>query len=448
MTVAVTTATTHDRAGSATASGPAVARQYLRLLDQIGKPAQGSAPALAAAARARLGETEVVAAQRSAVNTPVGHVLVPASAPAGAPTNPPGIVSGSAGSQLPPVPALHPADLFVVAPQTLPAAVVSAITKLRGVAAVNQLDAARVRVNGSDTAMLGVNPVTFREFAAGPTAASTALWQNVAQGDVAVSYLMGEQQHIPLGGPVSVAGANTESLLVGGFGTVGVTGVDAVVSDPVARSLGMPAGNAVVVSAPHARLSVLISSIKSRLPAGATVVPLVAQAAERAKPRPTATSGPTATGSAGVAGVAVGSGPAPTVPQTRAFLQAALSRLGRPYVWGGSGPSVFDCSGLVQWSMRTAGIVMPRVAAQQAETGPRVPITDLQPGDLIFYHTDPTAPNYISHVAIYLGGGLMVQAPEPGKSVEVVPADFGAGFAGAVRVNPQVAAAVAGQLPR
>ena len=66
------------------------------------------------------------------------------------------------------------------------------------------------------------------------------------------------------------------------------------------------------------------------------------------------------------------------------------------------------------------------------------------PGDLLFYHTDPTAPTYISHVAIYLGKGLMLQAPEPGEDVQIVPAIFGGGFAGAVAVYPRVAAAVAG----
>jgi cell wall-associated NlpC family hydrolase len=105
---------------------------------------------------------------------------------------------------------------------------------------------------------------------------------------------------------------------------------------------------------------------------------------------------------------------------------------------------VFDCSGLVQWSMRQAGIVMPRVAASQAQTGQRIELSELQPGDLLFYHTDPTAPQYISHVAIYLGDGLMLQAPEPGMDVQVVPAIFGQGFAGAVRVYPRVAAYVAG----
>lgn len=80
---------------------------------------------------------------------------------------------------------------------------------------------------------------------------------------------------------------------------------------------------------------------------------------------------------------------------------------------------------------------MPRVAADQALTGPAVPVGRLQPGDLLFYRTDPTDPTYISHVAIYyIGNGWMLQAPEPGQNVQTVPADFGPEFAGAVRVNP------------
>ena len=89
---------------------------------------------------------------------------------------------------------------------------------------------------------------------------------------------------------------------------------------------------------------------------------------------------------------------------------------------------------------------MPRVAADQALAGPAVPVSKIQPGDLLFYHTDPTAPRYISHVAIYVGNGWMIQAPEPGRNVEVVPADFGAGFAGAIRVNVAQAGAVAGRV--
>ena len=115
-----------------------------------------------------------------------------------------------------------------------------------------------------------------------------------------------------------------------------------------------------------------------------------------------------------------------------------------PYVWGGDGPPAFDCSGLVQWSFAQAGVGMPRVAADQARTGRQVPVSQLQPGDLLFYHTDPTAPGYILHVAIYLGNGVMLQAPRPGQNVEVVPVVLGCGFAGAVAVSPALAAAAAG----
>jgi len=123
-----------------------------------------------------------------------------------------------------------------------------------------------------------------------------------------------------------------------------------------------------------------------------------------------------------------------------------MSRRGMPYVWGAAGPRSFDCSGLVQWSFAQAGITMPRVAADQALSGPAVQVSQLQPGDLLFYHTDQTDPTYISHVAMYLGNGWMIQAPEPGMDVEVVPADFGTEFAGAIRVSPARAASVAASL--
>ena len=432
-----------DSTAGRTAPGAASEHAYADLLSSIGIKPAGNAVSEATAARARTGQTEAVAAQNEGVALPTGAVLVPGAAGASGPAG--GAVTASPaapgaeaspGGQLGPPGTLYPADLLVVAPTSLPAPAVAAIGQLSGVTADNLVDAARVEVNGETVPVLGVDPATFREFAATPTATSTALWQNVADGDIAVSYLMGQQENLPLGGSVAVTGTQTENLVVGGFGTVGISGVAAVVSDSVARSLGMPAGNALVVSAPNARLSDLIAAIQQLLPANSTVAPLVAQAAELAQPA--------ATGSAGGAGITASDGPGLTVAQTRAFLTAALSRLGLPYVWGGSGPNVFDCSGLVQWSMRQAGIVMPRVAAQQAQTGPLIPLAQLQPGDLLFYHTDPTAPSYISHVAIYLGGGLMEQAPEPGENVEVVVADFGSGFAGAVQVYPRVAAAVAG----
>jgi cell wall-associated NlpC family hydrolase len=409
-------------------------RAYASTVQAAGQAAAQSATALgqASAAREVTGQTAALAPQQSSVYVPPGARAVTTIVPALQ------LSDRQGAAPLGPLGPLDPADLLVIAPQPLPSSAVAAIGKLAGVSATNLLDAARVKLNGNWVATLGVDPTTFREFAAGPTARSTVLWQNVADGGIAISYLMGQQESLPLGGTVSVAGAQTEQLQVAGFGTVGISGVDAVVSDPVARSLGIPAGNALVISAPQARLSTVMQEIAQVLPKGASVAPLVAQAAERGLPA--------SAGSAGAISITAGDGPGLTATQTAAFLTAALSRVGLPYVWGGDGPDVFDCSGLVQWSMRQAGIVMPRVAVDQAQTGPQIPIADLQPGDLLFYHTDPTAPTYISHVAIYIGDGRMLQAPEPGEDVQVVPADFGAGFAGAVRVYPRVATAVAGNI--
>jgi cell wall-associated NlpC family hydrolase len=77
-------------------------------------------------------------------------------------------------------------------------------------------------------------------------------------------------------------------------------------------------------------------------------------------------------------------------------------------------------------------------------TGPAVPITQLEPGDLLFYRTERADPAYISHVAIYLGKGKMIQAPRTGEKVQVVPANTTLHFAGAVQVNPMIAAGLAG----
>jgi peptidoglycan DL-endopeptidase CwlO len=340
-------------------------------------------------------------------------------------------------SQFGPLRKLLQADLFVIAPATLPANVAAAVQRLHGVVAVQQLEAARLDVNGKLTAVLGVNALAFRAFAARPVADSAGLWQNVAAGGVAVSYTMGKMDNLPLGRPVRVTGRRVEELPVAGLGTVGIGGIDAVVSDAVAASLGMPVGNAIVISAPHADLNTLTRQVEKVLPHGAAVAPLVAQSAT--------TGTPVTGGDAGLSVPAPADGAGLTGAEVTAFLTAAESRLGLPYVWGGDGPDVFDCSGLVQWSFAQAGVVMPRVAAEQALTGPQVPVSELKPGDLLFYHTDPTAPDYISHVAIYIGDGKMLQAPMPGEYVEIVPAWLGSGFAGAVAVDPRVAAAVAGE---
>ena len=157
---------------------------------------------------------------------------------------------GARAPQVAPLHGLLEADLMVVASTSLPSGTLAKIRKLPGVTSAQSIEAAKIKVNGKFAAVLGVNPSTFRGYAARKTAQSDRLWQSVAAGGVSVSYTMGKMDKLPLGGTVRVDGAKQENLRVGGFGTVGVEGIDAVVSDQVARSLGMPAGNAIVISAP------------------------------------------------------------------------------------------------------------------------------------------------------------------------------------------------------
>jgi len=330
------------------------------------------------------------------------------------------------------------ADLLIVAPFSLSEGLAAEVARVPGVVAAERIEAVRMSLNGSPTAVLGVDPSVFREFAARPTGASNALWQGVAAGGIAVSYTMGTEDKIKLGGTVTATGRTTKKLRVAAFGTLGIGGVNAVVSDATARDLGAPAGNAIVVSVAPSDFTAALAAAGRLIPKGAGVEQLVSLIATGG-----GTSVSNGTGAAGAGQLTESA-----VPQTalNAMLTAAMSRRGMPYVWGAAGPTSFDCSGLVQWSFRQAGILMPRVAADQALSGPSVPVSQLQPGDLLFYHTDPTDPGYISHVAIYIGSGWMLQAPEPGLDVEVVPADFGSEFAGAVRVNPAQAAAVAARV--
>lgn len=94
-------------------------------------------------------------------------------------------------------------------------------------------------------------------------------------------------------------------------------------------------------------------------------------------------------------------------------VQAALSQVGKPYEWGGAGPDSYDCSGLTMWAWAHAGVSLPHSAAMQYAVTRRV--TNLRPGDLLFYHQP------ISHEAMYIGGGRMVEAPYTGAFVRVVP---------------------------
>jgi len=94
-------------------------------------------------------------------------------------------------------------------------------------------------------------------------------------------------------------------------------------------------------------------------------------------------------------------------------VRAALSRLGRPYVWGATGPDQFDCSGLVQWSYAQAGIHLDRTTYQQINDGIPVSRWQVRPGDLVFPHA--------GHVQLAIGNNLVVEAPYSGASVRIGP---------------------------
>lgn len=100
----------------------------------------------------------------------------------------------------------------------------------------------------------------------------------------------------------------------------------------------------------------------------------------------------------------------------------AKRQIGKPYVWGGIGPTGYDCSGLQMTSYLHAGLSIPRTAAQQyAGAGAYVPLNKAKQGDLVFYASDVTKPATVYHVAMYLGGGQLLDSPQTGQDVHVHP---------------------------
>ncbi|ARF74714.1 hypothetical protein B7C62_22605 [Kitasatospora albolonga] len=121
--------------------------------------------------------------------------------------------------------------------------------------------------------------------------------------------------------------------------------------------------------------------------------------------------------------------PAPPASGTRAAraISFAHGAIGKPYVWGATGPNAFDCSGLTQAAWRAAGVSLPRTTYTQINAGQRVSRSQLAPGDLVFFYSG------ISHVGLYIGNGQMIHAPRPGAPVRIAPIDQ-MPFAGATRV--------------
>ncbi|MEU2294450.1 NlpC/P60 family protein [Streptomyces bacillaris] len=107
----------------------------------------------------------------------------------------------------------------------------------------------------------------------------------------------------------------------------------------------------------------------------------------------------------------------------------AIEQIGKPYVWGAEGPDSFDCSGLTSQAWAAAGRPVPRTSQEQWRQLPKVPVSSLRPGDLVVYFPKAT------HVALYIGDGLVVQAPRPGAKVKVSPLASNP-LLGAVRPDP------------
>ncbi|MGP4011921.1 NlpC/P60 family protein [Streptomyces sp. 4N124] len=107
-------------------------------------------------------------------------------------------------------------------------------------------------------------------------------------------------------------------------------------------------------------------------------------------------------------------GAVPPSGRAAAAVAAAMSAVGRPYVWGANGPTGFDCSGLMQWSYAQAGVALPRTSQAQAGSGTQVPLSEAQPGDLVTYHD-------ASHIGMYMGNGQVIHAPYPGAPVRYDP---------------------------
>jgi len=125
--------------------------------------------------------------------------------------------------------------------------------------------------------------------------------------------------------------------------------------------------------------------------------------------------------------------PPPTASGGLGAVQAAESQLGVPYVWGGESPRGsadpgFDCSGLTAWSWGQVGVGLPHYSGAQMSDSTPVPLSDLEPGDLLFYGAGGS-----QHVAMYVSAGTMIEAPETGESVHLTGLRLGDGFVGAGR---------------
>lgn len=181
---------------------------------------------------------------------------------------------------------------------------------------------------------------------------------------------------------------------------------DAPATSAASLSAGLSAATPHAAAAPAEAPAVVTPPPAPAAPA-APAEPAVAKAAPVAKPAVQQVAKPAVAKAAPVA--------APAAATTSAGLRAAniaLAQIGKPYVWGATGPSSFDCSGLVQYAYHQVGVSLPRTTYAQDVVGTPVSQANLQLGDLVFFYGG-------EHVGIYVGNGNVVHAPEPGQLVKI-----------------------------
>ncbi|MEU1294018.1 NlpC/P60 family protein [Streptomyces sp. NPDC005840] len=166
----------------------------------------------------------------------------------------------------------------------------------------------------------------------------------------------------------------------------------------------------------RARLAAIEKRKQEEAAAKAAELARQQEAAEKAARQQADTSSPSSSsGSSGSAqssgsssGSSSGGSYATKAAKTLAFARA---QIGKPYVWGATGPGSYDCSGLTQAAWKAAGVALPRTTYDQVNAGTTVSLADAQPGDLVFFYDD------ITHVGVYAGNGMMIHAPKPGAYV-------------------------------
>jgi peptidoglycan DL-endopeptidase CwlO len=196
------------------------------------------------------------------------------------------------------------------------------------------------------------------------------------------------------------------------------------------RLLGTAAGQLAGVEQQMQRTEAGIAALKGRLAAhkgslGKLIATEKATLASLTVPQQQAVQG----NSIGAGGTTTATYTGPTSTQAGKAVAFAYAQLGKPYQWGATGPGSFDCSGLVQTAWATAGVAIPRTTYQQWAALPHIATSALEPGDLVFF-------DGVGHVAMYVGNGYIIDAPQTGMDVQKMPLSTGwyaSAFVGAAR---------------